>query len=144
MRDNCKINRRATSIVVRCKNLVKGVLGDTIVLNGGMSKSLDESVMINDQQVNLTAPGFKNPQIIILIQTMQLYSSSVSHHTHNATGPGYLCELKWEFRQSKAMLGNTKLCTFSCHPNSTLPLTSPHPGMAIPLYRYFIRVSCAS
>lgn len=34
--------------------------------------------------------------------------------------------------------------TFSCQPNNTLPLTSPHPGMAIPLYRYFIRVSCAS
>ena len=34
--------------------------------------------------------------------------------------------------------------TFSCQPSSTLPLTSPQPGMAIPLYKYFISVSCAS
>ena len=34
--------------------------------------------------------------------------------------------------------------TFSCQPNRTLPLTSPHPGRAMPLYKYFMRVSCAS
>src|SRR5712672_1670222 len=34
--------------------------------------------------------------------------------------------------------------TFSCQPRRTLPLTSPHPGIPMPLYKYFIRVSCAS
>lgn len=34
--------------------------------------------------------------------------------------------------------------TFSCHPSSTLPLMSPQPGRAMPLYRYFISVSCSS
>lgn len=34
--------------------------------------------------------------------------------------------------------------TFSCQPSKTLPLTSPQPGKLIPLYKYFIRVSCAS
>jgi hypothetical protein len=34
--------------------------------------------------------------------------------------------------------------TFSCQPNRTLPLTSPQPGIPIPLYKYFISVSCVS
>lgn len=37
--------------------------------------------------------------------------------------------------------GGNALRTFSCQPNNTLPLTSPQPGIAIPLYKYFMSVS---
>lgn len=46
--------------------------------------------------------------------------------------------------QQQDLLKTHNIHTFSCHPNKTLPLISPHPGIAIPLYRYFMSVSWLS
>jgi hypothetical protein len=71
-----------------------------------------------------------------------LYKSSIGHGAYNTTRPSRLCQLK--SRSAFELPNATWKLTFSCQPSKTLPLMSPHPGMAIPLYRYFISVSCAS
>lgn len=72
-----------------------------------------------------------------------LYRSPICHCSHNAPNARNFRQLFYNELKAKNNKATLKL-TFSCHPSSTLPLISPHPGIAIPLYRYFISVSCES
>jgi hypothetical protein len=80
--------------------------------------------------------------------TNESYNSPIGHGAHYASYTRNLSELWQRIRVSarcsmnrcnENSIGNP--LTFSCHPSSTLPLISPHPGMAMPLYRYFMSVS---
>lgn len=74
---------------------------------------------------------------------LRLNQSSICHRSDDAASASDLCQLKLRASASATALSHDEH-TFSCHPKSTLPLTSPHPGNPMPLYRYFISVSCAS
>lgn len=65
-------------------------------------------------------------------------------HPTPATSVNYSANSLTSVSHTPEMIRKGEGRTFSCHPNNTLPLTSPQPGRAIPLYKYFIRVSCVS
>jgi hypothetical protein len=86
----------------------------------------------------------RGPLSFIAVIMIQLYSSAVSHGPYYTSSSSYFCELRC--RQYQRVMLLAKNYTFSCQVNNTLAFVSPDPDpiIAIPLYRYFISVSCES
>lgn len=88
----------------------------------------------------------ENPDTVqACISMTYLDNPSIGHSPDDAAGAcnfGQLREVSESALNEKAVILYAH--TFSCQPKSTLPLTSPHPGSPIPLYKYFMRVSWES